>query len=169
MQTTQIICDRGSDGDDEDLSKGIVQGILRGNGYEHNLYEGENIVGRSLKCDIIVDDSTVSETHGEINCSSGQFFVKDLRSTNGTFVEQPPRGSNIFSKVNKSKQLELHDGLSVKFGSITCILQVTNLFLMETQNISILDYPTVEDGKLPGTCVVPMNHVIMLILHPQVK
>lgn len=44
------------------------------------------VVGRSPSCDITVDSPMVSEKHFRIVCDNGEYFVEDLRSMSGTFV-----------------------------------------------------------------------------------
>ncbi len=43
-------------------------------------------VGRNLKNDIQIDNLAVSNFHAHIVCQLGHYFVEDLGSTNGTFV-----------------------------------------------------------------------------------
>lgn len=43
-------------------------------------------LGRNLKNDIQIDNLAVSNFHAHINCQLGHYFVEDLGSTNGTFV-----------------------------------------------------------------------------------
>ena len=45
------------------------------------------IIGRSNDCDIILNNGSVSRKHAEVNKNSnGVYFIKDLNSLNGTFV-----------------------------------------------------------------------------------
>ena len=44
------------------------------------------VVGRSPSCDITVDSPMVSEKHFRIVCDNGEYFIEDLRSMSGTFV-----------------------------------------------------------------------------------
>lgn len=46
------------------------------------------IIGRHVGCDIVVDSAAVSRNHAQILGVSGEYFVEDLRSRNGTFVNQ---------------------------------------------------------------------------------
>jgi hypothetical protein len=59
-------------------------------GYGHNQsYElvGESVnIGRSEENDIQISDMSVSRTHLNIMEKDGSFFVKDLNSQNGTYV-----------------------------------------------------------------------------------
>ena len=43
-------------------------------------------IGRNLKNDIQIDNLAVSNFHAHITCQLGHYFVEDLGSTNGTFV-----------------------------------------------------------------------------------
>ncbi|MEX2275426.1 MAG: FHA domain-containing protein [Actinomycetota bacterium] len=47
---------------------------------------GETTVGRLPESDVFLDDVTVSRSHARIERRDGAFFVKDLGSLNGTYV-----------------------------------------------------------------------------------
>ena len=47
-------------------------------------------VGRALNNDIILEDSRVSREHAQIRYRARRFWVSDLQSTNGTFVNGDP-------------------------------------------------------------------------------
>ena len=49
-------------------------------------YEGRNIIGRDMNCNITVNDSTVSSTHAVILFRSGKYSISDQQSSHGTFV-----------------------------------------------------------------------------------
>lgn len=46
----------------------------------------EIILGRGDFCDFVVDDPTVSSRHARLNYRQGQWWLDDLASTNGTFL-----------------------------------------------------------------------------------
>ncbi len=48
-----------------------------------------NIIGRKL-ADIILDDPKISSAHAEIRREGERYFIKDLMSTNGTFLNKKP-------------------------------------------------------------------------------
>ncbi len=48
------------------------------------------VVGRTQECDIPLDDSSVSRRHLEVRLRGGQFYWRDLGSTNGTLVNESP-------------------------------------------------------------------------------
>lgn len=48
--------------------------------------EGRLSVGRSRRCDLVVDHPSVSKEHARLEVSAERVTVEDLGSTNGTFV-----------------------------------------------------------------------------------
>ncbi|MFP5327788.1 MAG: FHA domain-containing protein [Acidimicrobiia bacterium] len=75
---------------------------------------GEELtVGRADGCRIRLDDSFTSQLHARVFSRDGQFFVEDLGSTNGTFVN----GSKIAAAA------PLRRGDRIKIGKTT--LEVT--------------------------------------------
>jgi pSer/pThr/pTyr-binding forkhead associated (FHA) protein len=49
-------------------------------------------IGRK-QADIILDDGKMSSTHAEIRRTGNKFFIKDLKSTNGTYLNRKPISS----------------------------------------------------------------------------
>ena len=54
------------------------------------------LIGRSRQCSLRVDTPSISSRHARIGFESGQFWVEDLGSTNGTFVNK----QQISGRVN---------------------------------------------------------------------
>ena len=52
----------------------------------HLLYEGENTVGRSQDCRVVLTGATVSRRHAIIYVSQREISIEDLDSRNGTYV-----------------------------------------------------------------------------------
>jgi len=46
----------------------------------------ELTIGRDISCECIVGDTTVSAQHARLIFQQGQWWVEDLRSTNGTYL-----------------------------------------------------------------------------------
>lgn len=68
--------------------------------------------------EIVVPDGTISSRHAVISVdgTSGVITVDDLRSTNGTFVNEDP--------VIAGRPRELRDGDRVRFGGYTTVIKV---------------------------------------------
>ena len=74
--------------------------------------EGDRaVLGRHPDCDVVLDAASVSRQHAQIVKEGGQYFVEDLHSRNGTFVN----GQLI------SGRQQLHDGDKLKI----CDLSLT--------------------------------------------
>lgn len=56
----------------------------------YELKPGANILGRSQDCDVQLEDPAVSTRHCEILIEPDRILVRDLDSTNGTFVNGTP-------------------------------------------------------------------------------
>lgn len=86
---TQVFDDIGGDsGSDESvaLDRGRVLAYLESDGQSYDLYEGDNIVGRSINKDLDVKlvDISVSDVHANLEFTeAGECFCKDLASNNG--------------------------------------------------------------------------------------
>jgi pSer/pThr/pTyr-binding forkhead associated (FHA) protein len=55
-------------------------------GLTYVLAEGDTLVGRGSDCDIFLGDVTVSRHHAEFSANGDSLLVRDLGSTNGTYV-----------------------------------------------------------------------------------
>lgn len=53
----------------------------------YSLHEGENSLGRSDDCSIVIAAPTISRRHAVITICNGLFTITDLDSTNGTYVD----------------------------------------------------------------------------------
>lgn len=76
------------------------------------LKPGVNRVGRHPENDHLIDDPAVSESHCEIVLENGFVMVRDLGSTNGTFIEQQP-----------VKESALYNGQTLQVGPLEMVLE----------------------------------------------
>jgi pSer/pThr/pTyr-binding forkhead associated (FHA) protein len=51
------------------------------------LDEPETVIGRDASCRLILDDDGISKEHCLIRAEKGYFFIEDLKSSNGTYVD----------------------------------------------------------------------------------
>jgi hypothetical protein len=50
----------------------------------------EIVIGRDQTCDCCLDEKTVSGNHARLRYHQGQWWIEDLDSTNGTFLNNEP-------------------------------------------------------------------------------
>ena len=82
-------------------------------GQQFGLKRGRNTVGRdSSRADIVLEGETVSGEHAHVQFEQGQFYVYDLASTNGTFVNN-----------RRIQRQMLMDGDVVRFGSTQLVFK----------------------------------------------
>ena len=65
------------------------------------------IIGRGKKCDIVIGDKYLSSQNSRIFKLSGKFYLEDMGSTNGTYLNGNPLGD---------KAVELLDGDKISVG-----------------------------------------------------
>jgi len=72
---------------------------------------GGKILGRSTNCDIIIPDPFISRRHAKIVFEDMSYFIEDLGSRNGTFVND--------GMLPARSRTPLRDGDILRFGSTT--------------------------------------------------
>jgi serine phosphatase RsbU (regulator of sigma subunit)/pSer/pThr/pTyr-binding forkhead associated (FHA) protein len=83
----------------------VLQG---GKAVSYQIGEGETVLGRHPACTIQLDSNTISRRHAQVTKVNGQYFVEDLGSGNGTFVN----GKQITGKT------QLHHDDRIKLGPV---------------------------------------------------
>lgn len=97
------------------IQKSIPRLVIK-TGEQHQIFELSErknySIGRSNKCDFILDDHNVSRIHGWFKFVNDHWYLKDDRSTNGTFVNE-----------QKVRSHQLISGDEVRIGTTTLIYQ----------------------------------------------
>ncbi len=62
----------------------VLEGLEPGR--EFQLQGQQWVLGRSPDCDVVLEVAAVSRRHVILSEEAGQFFVKDLGSRNGTYI-----------------------------------------------------------------------------------
>lgn len=76
---------------------------------------GKNRIGRNPKNDFFIDHATVSSFHCEVSMDGDGLIVRDLKSTNGTFVNSRPVQNSL-----------LETGQRLRLGSIEFLVEFTD-------------------------------------------
>ncbi|MCA8999211.1 MAG: SpoIIE family protein phosphatase [Planctomycetaceae bacterium] len=99
--------------------------VLRGSATDSQFLLNENrmVIGRHPNCQIVLHNGVVSRHHAQILESHGTFYIEDLRSRNGTYVN----GERIEGRT------ELDDGDEIRL----CDVELT--FLLHPSSIQSLD------------------------------
>lgn len=62
--------------------------VIDGQEIEHGLIQGQTLIGRHPDCGLVVSQPSVSGRHAAIHEEGGDFWLEDVGSRNGTFVNQ---------------------------------------------------------------------------------
>jgi hypothetical protein len=89
----------------------VTEGALRGTTIP--LSTSAVLIGRSPSCTLVLDDDYSSSRHARIFPQNGAWFVEDLGSTNGTYLE----GRRLEAPVR------VQPGEQVRIGQTTMVLQ----------------------------------------------
>ena len=71
------------------------------------LADREMIVGRDATCDIVLANRTVSRQHARIMPEDGAYFIEDLQSVNGTFVNG--QRVQLHTRLTDQDRIQIHD------------------------------------------------------------
>jgi pSer/pThr/pTyr-binding forkhead associated (FHA) protein len=83
-----------------------LSGSQRGRSYQ--VVEAGLTIGRSPSCDVVLDDHRVSSRHAWVGIVDGKAVLRDLESTNGTFLNTATQ--------TPIRQVELCGGDTIFFG-----------------------------------------------------
>lgn len=93
----------------------VTQGGPR-HGQQFGLKRGDNNIGRNgNQADVVIDDSSVSGQHARVRYENGQFWLYDLASTNGTYI----------NNARIQKQI-LYDNDRVRVGEVTLVFKMVD-------------------------------------------
>jgi hypothetical protein len=82
------------------LTGWLVSFDIEPSGVDFRLYMGRHIIGRSSRCDIVLQVPGVSEEHAILLYRDGKFILQDNLSANGTFVNDELIEDKITLKEN---------------------------------------------------------------------
>ncbi|MDR2834595.1 MAG: FHA domain-containing protein [Bacteroidales bacterium] len=77
-------------------------------GVDYKIYEGRNVIGKSMDCNITINDNLMTDKHATILFREGMYIIKDELSSHGTFV-------NDIDIIDENRRL--NDGDVIKMGN----------------------------------------------------
>jgi pSer/pThr/pTyr-binding forkhead associated (FHA) protein len=95
---------------------------------------GANRVGRHPDNDFSIEHDTISSVHCEIVLRDDGVILRDLESTNGTFVNDEP-----------VREVQLSPGQVVRLGDVELLVETTD---------AIIEIPKFSNAELPAPPVV---------------
>ena len=113
---------------------------------EYDLKPGANYVGRGFANDIQLDDASVSGSHAQIILTGNVVTVKDLGSTNGTFINRAP-----------VTEAALQPGQYVRLGGVELLLQAdgqTELLGKTSRAQAPVSAPIIGEFRIVGTPMI---------------
>jgi pSer/pThr/pTyr-binding forkhead associated (FHA) protein len=119
------------------------------NSKEHKLPGQTATIGRATECDIIIASKAISRENTRIRQEGRHWFVEDLGSTNGTYLN----GERILTAMN------LRDGDAIKVGDV--------IFIFHDPDTTTRDNPVpdVEVDTVAG--VVRVNRKVVSLSHKE--
>jgi pSer/pThr/pTyr-binding forkhead associated (FHA) protein len=126
-----------------------IQIFLTGdNILSHEIAEDTIRIGRAADNDLQVDDPSVSSHHAEILFKNGSHVIKDLGSTNGTFVNDSP-----------AKEQELAEGDRLVFGHVDALFVEEVSETSDVPGSSMKNLQVVEPAAASGISARPIDFV----------
>lgn len=110
-----------------------------------SINEGQTItIGRGKECDISIDNTAISRQHISLSKNSGIYFLSDLGSTNGTFVngkkidiDEPVSGTDsiVFGKftLTPASSIDVTNRVAVSVSAGTMDLDDATVFVSGKQ------------------------------------
>ncbi len=116
--------------------------LCTGTGQAIEISTIRTLIGRKATSDIVLDEPTISQPHASIEFRSGGFYLRDMRSTNGTFVHRENEGDA--HRVDSREEEPLKHGDIIRFGGVRS-------FIFETEEGGLTDVSRVTK-KVPIAC-----------------
>ena len=105
--------------------------------------ERDMLVGRHQDAEILLQSTDISRKHAALLFRDDHIWVKDLKSTNGTFVNG--------ERVEQEQEIELHDGDMLQFASFMFMILAPERYKADLTEIEAQPVTTVpHDQGMPS-------------------
>lgn len=92
--------------------------------------ERDMLVGRDQDAEILLQLKDISRKHAALLFRDDHVWVKDLKSTNGTFV-------NEWERVEQEQEIELHDGDMLQFANFIFMILAPERYKADLPEIEV--------------------------------
>ncbi len=89
------------------LSEWMAPASLEIEGIRHQLEGGELLIGRKTGSSIQLLDPSVSAQHARLTCTENRWYIQDLKSANGTWLNEK----------RVTRKMRLKEGMILRFGA----------------------------------------------------
>ncbi len=113
---------------------------------KHTVNSSPFVVGRDPKNGVALENVGVSRRHCQFTCENGRFFVEDLGSSNGTFIQ----GKRI-------RKAEVSNGDEVNVGKFTLLFEDTGLDFLPVHGRAAGARPGASAAPAGGAAPVDMT------------
>lgn len=76
----------------------------------------ETLIGRSKLCQIIIKENVISHEHAYLILKNDKAYIRDDKSSNGTFIMENESEENIF-RIPQGLEVEIKDGCIIQFAN----------------------------------------------------
>ncbi len=115
------------------------------------------VIGRSKNANLIINDNLVSREHARITKENGKYFVQDLGSTNGTYINE----EKVLKKLEFKAGDELRIGLKV-FSLDQAERELSDTTAIRATNVT-KKFPNGYVGLKPMSVNIPSRAFIALM------
>lgn len=102
------------------------------------------VIGRHPECDVQIDDGSVSRHHAQITKEQGNFYVQDLNSRNGTFLN-----NTAIQQATK-----LYDGSEIRICDVRFTFYLSDQVPKPNAIRQTVDTPLDEDSKITSSVIL---------------
>lgn len=89
--------------------------LQSGSKIEHSVKKTSVTIGRSKSADFVVSDEALSRFHAKVDLEDGQYFITDLGSANGVFIDG--------QRLNANEKTPFATYMLLTFGALDCVIQ----------------------------------------------
>ena len=109
----------------------------------HDLSEQTTTIGRLAENALQIDDASVSSSHAEIFSEEDHFFLRDLGSTNGTFIN----GEKIEKTILQEGDELCFGSVVTLFGSLKAYEEISPEEILPNETPDLPTNPTFESCR----------------------